>query len=109
LAGAFRGNCSDEWWNHIEQGDLRTYTLRGVITRIYMGSMNDWPEFEIRADEGGLSQWTREANSKELSRAYAPNRRAEIDYVLQKHRPKSFDRGAEAKIVIEIRVSGEQS
>src|SRR5262245_110866 len=51
---------SNEWWDQIATGRLPTETLRGVISRVYMGSMGDWPEFEVRSDAGELSSWTRE-------------------------------------------------
>ncbi len=58
---------SAEWWSRVESGQLASHTLRGCISRIYMGSMNDWPEFELTSDDGEKSRWTREANSKELA------------------------------------------
>ena len=39
---------SSEWFDHIIAGTLPLVRLRGVITRTYMASMNDWPEFEMR-------------------------------------------------------------
>jgi hypothetical protein len=95
---------SDEWWAQVSNGLLPTHTLRGVITRVFMGSMGDWPEFEIRDDSGQRSQWTREVASADLDVCYQPHRFAEIDYVVQRHRPKSYDGGAETKVVLEIRV-----
>jgi len=47
---------------------------------------------------------TREANSKEQSSMYETDRCVEIDYVVQRHRPASWDGGAETKVVLEIRV-----
>jgi hypothetical protein len=98
---------SDEWWRNIETGRLPLQTVRGTISRVYMASMNDWPEFEVRADAGELSRWTRESNTADLGRAYAPGRLVEVDYVIQKHRPKSFDGGAETEVVVAIRVAAE--
>jgi hypothetical protein len=69
-----------------------------------MGSMGDWPEIRVRSNDGEISQWTREVNVKQQDALYIPGQRIEIDYVLQRHRPKSFDKGGETKIVIEIRV-----
>jgi len=43
------------------------HTLRGTIGRVYMGSMNDWPEFELVTAEGQKSSWTREAKSIDLA------------------------------------------
>jgi hypothetical protein len=62
---------SEVWWAHIATGTLEVHTLRGAITRVYMGSMGDWPEFEMRSDSGELSRWTREVNSAELAGVYA--------------------------------------
>jgi hypothetical protein len=98
---------SDEWWRNLETGRLLLQTVRGTIERVYMASMNDWPEFEVRADTGDLSRWTRESNTAELDRAYAPGRLVEVDYVIQRHRPKSFDGGAKTKVVVAIRVAAE--
>jgi hypothetical protein len=72
-----------------------------------MASMNDWPEFEVQSESGELSRWTREANTAELERVYAPGRAVEIDYVLQRPRATSFDAGSETKVVIAIRVGAE--
>jgi len=58
---------SREWWSEIESGRLRVHTLRGTIGRVYMGSMNDWPEFELVTAEGQKSSWTREAKSIDLA------------------------------------------
>lgn len=95
---------SAEWWQRIAEGTLTVHTLRGTITRIGMGSMGDWPVFEMRSDSGEFSRWTREANSAELASSYVVGRRAELDYVLQRHRPAARDVGAETKIIVEIRV-----
>jgi hypothetical protein len=95
---------SEEWWERIADGTLTVHTLRGTIARVYMGSMGDWPEFEMRSDSGELSRWTREANSAELAGSYTVGRRVELDYVLQRHRPAAWDGGAETKVVVEIRV-----
>jgi hypothetical protein len=95
---------SSEWWETIASGELPVQTASGVITQVYMGSMNDWPEFAMEIDSGEVLRWTREVNTKEQDALYRVGRRVEVDYVLQRHRPKSWDRGAETKCVIEIRV-----
>ena len=96
---------SAEWWSRVDSGQLVRHTLRGRITDVYMAGMKDWPEFELTSDEGETSRWTREANTKEQSATYEVGRRVEIDYVLQRHRPASSDRGAETKVVLEIRIA----
>ena len=95
---------SPEWWQQVASGELPVHTLRGVITERYMGSMGDWPEIKVRSDASEESRWTREVNRKEQDALYLPNQPIEIDYVLQRHRQKSSDHGAEVKQVIEIRV-----
>ena len=95
---------SPEWWEHISSGTLPVHHLRGTISRVYMGSMNDWPEFTFRSEAGEESNWSRYGNSPALAAHYAVGRSIELDYVLQRHRPKSFDGGAEHKIPIEIRI-----
>ena len=95
---------SEEWWSKIESGELPVITVCGTITRVYMGSMRDWPMFEVSTASGETSEWTREANSVEQSKEYVKGRAAEIDYVIQRHRAKSHDGGGETKVVLEIRV-----
>ena len=66
--------------------------------------MNDCPEFTIRSDAGEGSSWSRYASDPVFAALYTVGRRIELDYVVQRHRPKSFDGGAEHKIPIEIHV-----
>jgi hypothetical protein len=95
---------SADWWSRVDSGRLATHTLRGHVSRVYMAGMNDWPEFEMMSDDGEKSRWTREANTIEQSKMYEAGRRVEVDYVLQRHRPASWDRGSETKVVLEIRL-----
>jgi hypothetical protein len=53
---------SRRFWRAIASGRLPTVVVEGEITRVYWGSMGDWPEFEIAADEGQKSTWTREGD-----------------------------------------------
>jgi len=69
-----------------------------------MGSMGDWPEFELTTSSGDRSNWTREANSVDLVGRYVEGCVVELDYVIQRHRIKSWDGGGETKLVLEIRV-----
>jgi hypothetical protein len=95
---------SEEWWGQVASGTLAVHTLRGNITRVYLGPMGDWPAFEMQSEAEEFSKWTREANTAELARAYAVGRAIEIDYVVQRHRPAAWDGGATTKVVVEIRV-----
>jgi hypothetical protein len=96
---------SEEWWANISSGRLQRHTLSGVITRIYFGSMGDWPMFEMKHGSGECTSWTREVNAKEQDAFYKIGVPIEVDYVVQRHRPGSFDHGAEFKCVLEIRTS----
>lgn len=96
--------ASPEWWGKIASGELPVYRLRGSITKLYMGSMGDWPEFTMRTDSGGESSWSRFANSGDLADFYAEGRRIELDYVIQRFKPKSWSGDSENKVVIEIRL-----
>ncbi|HKN22368.1 MAG TPA: hypothetical protein VJX73_13175 [Terracidiphilus sp.] len=95
---------SEEWWQKIESGELPTHTLRGTISKVYMASMGDWPEFKMAGDDGHESTWTRLMHSPEQDRLYRVGSPVEIDFVWQQHRPKSFDHGARVEVVLEIRI-----
>jgi hypothetical protein len=95
---------SQEWWEQIASGELVLYTLCGIITERFWGGMADWPMVKVVNDAGETSDWTRRVNTKEQDALYIPGQRLEIDYVFQRHRPKSAGHGAEVKQVIEVRV-----
>ena len=95
---------SEEWWAQIRSGCLPTQTVRGSISRVYMGSMGDWPEFEVETEEHERLAWSRFANSPHLEALYEVGRAVEVDYVLQRHRPAAYDRGGTTKVVIEVRI-----
>jgi hypothetical protein len=96
---------SAEWWDSIAAGELEVHTVKGQITDVYMGSMNDWPEFKMLSDAGEESRWTRWLNTAAHDRIYRIGSRIEIDYVMQRHRPQSSDKGAEIKQILEIRIA----
>jgi hypothetical protein len=56
--------ASDDWWAEIDSGAIPPVRLDGVVTRVYWGSMADWPEFELRDARGELSSWTREGDAR---------------------------------------------
>jgi hypothetical protein len=95
---------SEEWWSQVASKALPTHTIRGIICRVYMGSMNDWPEFELQAEDGSKSQWSRYANSVELGRSYEVGRAIELDYVIQHFRRKARWAGDETKVVLGVRI-----
>jgi hypothetical protein len=77
---------SPEWWQQIEAGSLPIHTFSGVITRTYMGSMNDWPACEVTSDAGEVREWTREAQDATLAQLCRVGARIEIQYVIQRFR-----------------------
>lgn len=101
---------SAEWWKKISSGELPTTTLSGKITKVYMGSMGDWPMFEFTDVSGDTHSFTREAQDAQLSKLYAVGLAVEVDYVIQKHK-KSFTGGSlDTKVVTKIRIQeGEQA
>ena len=92
------------WWANLVSGKLRIHTLRGTIERVYMGSMNDWPECTVVADDGSRSDWTREGHSPSMDRFYRVGAKIEIDYVEQQSRLTGWGAGAMDKNVVEIRI-----
>lgn len=96
---------SPEWWTNITSGALPLHTLSGTISKVYMGSMRDWPEIRVRDRSGTESNWTREALTPELDKVYREGAEVEIDYVLQRFKEKAWNGPEEVKCVIEIRVA----
>jgi len=95
---------SPEWWSKTASGELPVHHLRGSVTKVYMGSMADWPEFTMRTDSGEDSSWSRFSNGAELGKLYVEGCRIELDYVIQRYKPKSWSGDTETKIVVEIRL-----
>ncbi len=99
---------SDEWWKNIESGKLAVHTLKGVITRLFLGGMRDTEEFTMRLETGEELTWLRYADNKELFGFYAVGRQIEIDYVLQRHRLFSYGNFLRRhEEIIEIRIGEE--
>lgn len=96
---------SPEWWAQVRSGTLPTVTIRGVVAKVYMGSMNDWPEFSLREEDSGEeSSWTRKVNDRSADRRYKVGARIEIDYVIQLFKKPLPVLGPESKCVLEIRI-----
>lgn len=96
---------SAEWWRHIRDGTLPVYNLKGMISSVHMGSMNDWPEFTLRTENGQESTWSRYASAPESAMLYTVGRPIEIDYVIQRLRATSIGPGTQQRIPIEIRLA----
>jgi hypothetical protein len=91
---------SPEWWEAVRKGTIPTVHIDGIISRIFMGSMGDWPEFEIDAG-GEKTTWTREGMPRE---AYAIGRRVCLDYVIQKAKMDMGGLGLESKVALRIAI-----
>jgi hypothetical protein len=91
---------SPEWWRAIEQGQLARVEVEGKISRVYWGSMGDWPEFELLTEDGTQSRWTREGD---LTR-YVEGLRIRLSYTLHpwKVAKDSLGLGDASKIVLRI-------
>ena len=97
---------SPDWWRNIENGELPVQTLRGIISRVYMGSMGDWPEFQVASEDNGITEsFTRMFHKREQDAAYQVGKKIEVDYVWQKFK-KSLRPGAsiDTKVILEIRI-----
>jgi hypothetical protein len=81
--------ASTTWWKAVNDGTIRTYSVTGRITRAYMASMNDWPEFEMEDDEGAKIAWSQFGSVADAKDAYVVGRLIRVDYVRQK--PKSTE------------------
>jgi hypothetical protein len=51
-----------EWWHATHDGSLVRRVVSGTISRVYWGSMGDWPECEVTTNDGSKSTWTREGD-----------------------------------------------
>lgn len=91
---------SDEWWEAIRTGKLPSVRVEGVISRVYMGSMNDWPEFEIDSS-GRKTTWTRYGNRPA---AYVVGKKVQLDYVMQKAKKPLGNVGVDQEVPLRIAI-----
>ena len=95
---------SDEWWESVRSGKIPTIRIEGVISRVYMGSMNDWPEFEIDSN-GRRTTWTRQVNRREAAAAYVVGRKVRLECVMQKAKKDLGNLGTtEQRVVLRIAI-----
>ncbi len=95
---------SDEWWEAIRTGKLPTICVEGVISCVRMGSMNDWPGFEIDSN-GSKTNWTRHVHSAEDDRFYVAGKRVCLEYVIQHTKKDLANLGTtEQEVVLRIAV-----
>jgi len=87
---------SDDWWGRIADGSMPVVRLDGTITRVYWGSMADWPEFELRDTSGEISSRTREGDA----RHYVEGLSVRVDYVEHRRKPSSHGLGTHSRVVL---------
>lgn len=94
---------SPQWWRAIEEGIVPVHTVEGIISRVYMSGMDDFPEFEI--DSGGEeSSWMRQGDDE----MYVVGKRAVVKFVYQKLKARwTREVDYQSKTVLEIWLSKE--
>lgn len=90
---------TNEWYQAIDDNTIPKVTLTGIISKVYMSGHNDFPEFEIKSNEG-LSTWTLEGEAKH----YQVGKLIEIEFVIQKFKRQYDILGPTTKKVLEIRI-----
>ena len=51
-----------EWGQATQDGSLDRRVVSGIISKVYWGSMGDWPMCEVISNDGSKSDWTREGD-----------------------------------------------
>lgn len=97
---------SEGWWEAIRTGRLPVIRVEGVISRVRMGSMNDWPVFDIDAN-GRTTTWTREVHRGEDDRLYAAGKHVFLEYVIQ-HAKKDLANFGTTKQEVILRIAVER-
>lgn len=90
-----------EWWRAANDGTLVRTVVNGTISRVYWGSMGDWPEYELTADDGSKSTWTREGDFAR----YVEGLRARITFVLHPWKvPDQHGLGPASEVVLTVEI-----
>jgi hypothetical protein len=91
-----------EWWHATQDGSLVRMIVSGTISRVYWGSMGDWPECEVTGDDGSKSTWTRDGD---ITR-YVEGLQVRIVYVLHpwKAPDQEYRHGGPSKIVLTVEI-----
>lgn len=88
-----------EWFTAIEKGEIKSHIIKGTITKVMMAGHGDFPEFEIKNQEG-VSIWTREGDNRD----YVAGSNVELTYVEQKYKRPSDITGSISKCVLKIEI-----
>jgi hypothetical protein len=89
-----------DWWRASEDGSLARVIVSGTISRVYWGSMGDWPECEVTSDDGSKSTWTRQGD---ITR-YVEGLQVRIIYVLHPWKVADDKSSAASKIVVTVEI-----
>jgi hypothetical protein len=90
-----------EWWLATQDGSLAHGVVSGMTSRVYWGSMGDWPMCEVTANDGSKSDWTREGD---IAR-YAEGLQVRFTFVLHPWKtPDQHGLGGASKIVLTVDV-----
>ena len=88
---------TEDWFDAIETGLIKTQVISGTISKVYMAGHNDFAEFEIDSD-GNKTRWER----KGIDDVYIVGRQVELIYAIQ-----TFKRGVPTQCVIKINISAD--
>jgi hypothetical protein len=92
---------TSQWWHATQDGSLVQRVVAGTISRVYWGSMGDWPECEVTGSDGAKSTWTREGD---ITR-YVEGLRVLFTFVLHPRKvPDQHGLGNASKIVLTVEI-----
>ena len=92
---------TSQWWHATQDGSVVRGVVSGTISRVYWGSMGDWPECEVTGDGGARSSWTREGD---ITR-YVEGLRVQLTFVLHPWKvPNQHGLGDASKIVLTVEI-----
>jgi hypothetical protein len=88
-----------EWFDALNDNKISKYVINGIISNIYMLGHNDYPEFEIKNNEGNTI-WPRKGNPEE----YKVGKNIRLIYIEQKYKRPTSITGVIAKCIIKIEI-----
>lgn len=95
---------SEEWWENIRQGKIKTKTISGIIKRIYhvgMGPATKPNEMEIVLDDGTIVREGIYVTSKKYLPLISPGNKITVNYVMDELKGSSYIRVPELLSMVE--------
>jgi len=89
---------STAWWDLVKDGSKLVVKNEGTISKIWWGSMADWPEFAMRPAHGQESSWTREGDP----RRFVVGLRARIEFVEERWKKADRNLGPVHRLVLRM-------